>query len=187
VTGKASTAGIGRVLERRRAVALAQHYREFEGLSISQIADRLGRSPATVKTYFYDPTGEKARAVKARYVGMCRGCGAYTQPRNGKGDAFAYCKACHPGAIERRWTRRRMVDAMLEWRARYGQLPSSYDWSRTHARRPGGEALARLSAGDWPSASAVTGVYGSWRAARTAATNQIVQAVEDRPSPERRS
>ena len=45
-----------RVLERRRAVALARHYREFEGLSIRQIADRLGRSPATVKAYFYDPS-----------------------------------------------------------------------------------------------------------------------------------
>ena len=44
-----------------------------------------------------DPTGEKARAVKARYRGVCRGCGAYTQPRNGKGDAYAYCKRCHPG------------------------------------------------------------------------------------------
>jgi hypothetical protein len=92
----ASTAGPGRVLERRRAVALARHYREFEGLSIRQIADRLGRSPATVKAYFYDPTGEKARAVKARYQGVCRGCGAYTQPRNGKGDAYAYCQPCHP-------------------------------------------------------------------------------------------
>ena len=51
-------AGAGRVLERRRAVALARHYREFEGLSIRQIADRLGRSPATIKAYFYDPTGE---------------------------------------------------------------------------------------------------------------------------------
>jgi hypothetical protein len=48
---------------------------------IRQIAERLGRSPATVKAYFYDPTGEKARSVKARYVGVCRGCGAYTQPR----------------------------------------------------------------------------------------------------------
>ena len=79
--------GYDRVLERRRAVALARHFRESEGLSIAQIAQRLGRSPATIKSYFYDPTGEKARAVKARYVGVCRGCGAYTQPRNGKGDA----------------------------------------------------------------------------------------------------
>ena len=96
--------GYDRVLERRRAVALARHFREAEGLSIGQTANRLGRSPATIKAYFYDPTGEKARAVKARYVGVCRGCGAYTQPRNGKGDAYAYCKACHPGAIQRRWT-----------------------------------------------------------------------------------
>jgi AcrR family transcriptional regulator len=188
VTGKASIAGTGRVLERRRAVALARHYREFEGLSIRQIADRLGRSPATIKAYFYDPTGEKARAVKARYRGVCRGCGAYTQPRNGKGDAYAYCKACHPGAIERRWTRDRVLDAMRAWRARYGRLPSSYDWSRTHARRRGGEALERLREGDWPSPSVVTNVYGSWMAARVAATKQIVEACDgesrstDRPS-----
>jgi len=63
-----------RVVERRRAVALARHYREAEGLSIGQIADRLGRSPATIKAYFYDPTGEKAREVKARYRGVCGGC-----------------------------------------------------------------------------------------------------------------
>jgi AraC-like DNA-binding protein len=158
-----------RVVERRRAVALARHYREAEGLSIAQIAERLGRSPATIKAYFYDPTGEKARAVKARYVGVCRGCGAYTQPRNGKGDAYAYCKACHPGAIERRWTHDRVLDAMRAWRARYGRLPSSYDWSRTHARRRGGEALERLSGGDWPSASIVTRVFGTWVVARAEA------------------
>src|SRR5436305_12505236 len=111
-----------RVVERRRAVALARHYREFEGLSIRQIADRLGRSPATIKAYLYDPTGEKARAVKARYVGVCRGCGAYTQPRNGKGDAYAYCKACHPGAIQRRWTRQPVMAARGQWRDRHGRL-----------------------------------------------------------------
>lgn len=173
MTAKASAAGADRVLERRRAVALARHYREFEGLSIRQIADRLGRSPATIKAYFYDPTGEKARAVKARYVGVCRSCGAYTQPRNGKGDAYAYCKRCHPGAIERRWTRERVVVAMLDWRRRYGRLPSSYDWSRTHARRRGGEALWRLTAADWPSPSVVSEAFGTWRAAREAADSAV--------------
>jgi AcrR family transcriptional regulator len=159
----------GRVAERRRAVALARHYREYEGLSIRQIADRLGRSPATVKAYFYDPTGDKARAVKARYVGVCRGCGASTQPRNGKGDAYAYCKRCHPGAIARRWTRELVLEAMREWRDLYGRLPTSYEWSRTHARRRGGDALARLANGAWPAASVVTPVFGTWSAGRAAA------------------
>ena len=94
------------------------HYRLAEGLSIAQIAQRLGRSPATIKGYFYDPDGETARAVKARYQGLCRGCGAPTQVRNGKGDAYAYRKRC-PGAIAREWTRERVRDAMRAWRARY--------------------------------------------------------------------
>ena len=146
MTGKASTAGSDRVLERRRAVALARHYREFEGLSIREIADRLGRSPATVKAYFYDPTGEKARAVKGRYQGVCRGCGAYTQSRNGKGDAYAYCKACHPGAIERRWTQERVLAAMRAWRELHGRLPSSYDWPPA--------SVVSDACGDWPQARA---------------------------------
>ena len=173
---------MGRVLERRRAVALARHYREFEGLSIRQIADRLGRSQATVKAYFYDPTGEKARAVKLRYVGVCRRCGAYTQPRNGKGDAYAYCKACHPGAIERRWSRERVLAAMLEWRSRYGRLPTSYDWSRTHAGRRGGEALERLAEGEWPASSVVTGLFGTWAVARAAVSRANVAVSTRRPS-----
>ena len=160
------SAAYDRVVERRRAVALARHFREAEGLSVAQIADRLDRSPATVKAYFYDPTGEKARAVKARYVGVCRGCGAYTQPRNGKGDAYAYCKRCHPGAILRKWTEDIVIAAMREWRRRYGQLPSSYDWSPTHAARRQGAAVERLRAGDWPSASVVTSLFGSWETAR---------------------
>jgi DNA-binding NarL/FixJ family response regulator len=31
---------------------LAHHFRQLEGVSIKQIADRLGRSPATVTAYF---------------------------------------------------------------------------------------------------------------------------------------
>ncbi len=177
VKGCASCAGTDRVVERRRAVALARHYREFEGLSIRQIADRLGRSPATMKAYLYDPTGEKARGVKARgvkarYVGVCRGCGAHTQPRNGKGDACSYCKRCHPGAIKRRWTQELVISAMRAWRERYGRWPSSYDWSRTHARRRGEQALRRLAGGHWPAASVVTVVFGSWAVAHQAAAEK---------------
>jgi AcrR family transcriptional regulator len=172
VAGNASSAGADRVAERHRAVAMARHYRDFEGLSIRGIADRLGRSPATVKSYFYDPTGEKARAVKARYRRVCRGCGAYTQPLNGKGDAYAYCKACHPGAIGRRWTPERVLAAMIEWRSRYGRLPTSYDWSRTHAGWRGGQALEQLARGDWPSASVVTRLFGTWDVARATAGRQ---------------
>jgi len=169
------SAGYDRVIERRRAVALACHYRDAEDLSIAQIADRLGRSSATIEAYFYDPTGDKARAVKERYVGVCRGCGAYTQPRNGKGDAYAYCKACHPGATAVRWTRERVVAAMREWDDHFGRLPSSYDWSRTHAHRRGGEALSRLAKGEWPSASVVTDRFGTWAAAREADLEQDVE------------
>jgi hypothetical protein len=117
----------------------------------------------------YDPTGEKARAVKARYQGLCRGCGAYTQPRNGKGDAYRYCKRCHSGAVARKWTRELVIAAMLESRRRYGRVPSSYDWSRTHAKRRGGAALKRLNEREWPSASLVGELFGSWREAHGAA------------------
>ena len=56
MASRTASALADRVAERRRAVALARHFREAEGLSIAQIADRLGRSPATVKAYFYDPS-----------------------------------------------------------------------------------------------------------------------------------
>jgi hypothetical protein len=147
---------LDRVTERRRAAQLARHNRDQEGLGIAETARRLGRAEATIKMYLYDPTGDKARAVKARYRGVCRGCGAPTAPWNGyvaRHISYAYCKSCHPGSIERRWTRECVLEAMRAWHARYGRLPSSYDWSATHARRRGDEALTRLAEGDWPAAS----------------------------------
>src|SRR5438067_1426392 len=67
---------------------------------------------------------------------------------------------------------------MLEWRRRYGMLPSSYDWSRTHARRRGGEALERLARGEWPAASVVGNLFGTWAAARVAASSEDFGAAQ---------
>jgi hypothetical protein len=119
-----------------------------------------------VTAYLYDPTGEKAAAVKRRYQGVCRGCGAPTTARDGKGDAHAYCKHCHPGAMAPTRTREWVRDAMRAWQARYESPPSSTDWSRTHAHRRGGEALPRLGHGDWPATSTVVDLFGTWAAAR---------------------
>ena len=77
-------------------------------------------------------------------MGVCRGCGAYTQPRNGEADAYTYCNL--PSRRDQAaMDRRAGLDTMQAWRELYGRLPTSYDWSRTHARRRGGEALARLA------------------------------------------
>ena len=59
--GATANPPLDRVAERRRAVALARHYREAEGMSIAQIAERLGRAPATIKGYFYDPSDDNKR------------------------------------------------------------------------------------------------------------------------------
>src|SRR6516165_10127689 len=50
-----------RVRERRRAPALARHYRDAEGLSIREISRRLGRAEATVNAYPYDPSDDNKR------------------------------------------------------------------------------------------------------------------------------
>ena len=104
---------------------------------------------------------------KRRYQGVCRGCGAPTAARGGKGDAYQYCKRCHPGAIAPTRTREWVRDAMRTWQALYGSPPSSTDWSRTHARRRGGEALKRWRDRDWPAPSTVIDLYGTWAAARS--------------------
>jgi predicted transcriptional regulator len=54
---------LARVVERRRAAALARHYRDEERLSITEIARRLGRAEATIKAYLYDPSYDNKRPM----------------------------------------------------------------------------------------------------------------------------
>ena len=113
----------------------------------------------------FRPDRRKGLRGQGRYRGYCRTCGADTSPRNGKGDAYLYCRRCRPGAAERKWTHERVREAMQRWGELYGRAPSSYDWSRTHARTRGAQALRRLERGEWPSAATVSGLYGTWAAA----------------------
>src|SRR3954463_8233048 len=54
---------LDRVAERRRAAALARHYRDSERLSIAEIARPLGRAPAPVQAPSNSPLQSKERAL----------------------------------------------------------------------------------------------------------------------------
>ena len=84
-----------------------------------------------------------------------------------------------PRRVEVRWTTEGVLDAMCDWRGRYERLPTSYDWSSTHARRRGGEAVARLAEGEWPAASVVTRLFGTWGAARAVAAQRAGEMTRE--------
>jgi hypothetical protein len=54
---------------------------------------------------------------------------------------------------------------MRRWAELYGAAPSSYDWSATHARRRGAQAMRRLERGEWPASATVGALDGAWAAA----------------------
>jgi hypothetical protein len=164
-----------RVSERLRAVAIARHLRESEGLSSVQIAERVGRSPATIRSYFYDPKGSKARRVKQTYRGLCEACGAATSGE-GPGRARERCARCN-GQSTLRWPRERIEAALLAWSERYGSPAKSTDlsvtYASTQAARDGGVRLRRLQegwgGGRWPALSVVQYHYGTLARANRAA------------------
>ena len=130
-------------------------------------------SDATSRSYGRLPSSYDRREDAGGQGPVPGACAAAAAPTRSRATARAtpmrIARRCHPGAIQRRWTPERVLDAMRAWQTLYGRLPSSYDWSRTHARRSRGEALRRLNVGEWPSASVVSHLFGTWAAARTAA------------------
>lgn len=66
----------------------------------------------------------------------------------------------------RTWTRELIAQAMRHWRAATGDWPTQLDWTPSQSERRGRTAaLAEWRRGDYPSASSVRVVYGSWAAA----------------------
>jgi hypothetical protein len=72
------------------------------------------------------------------------------------------------------------------WRERFGFIASSVDWSGTHARRRGGEALDRYRCARWPSQSVIRRLYGTPAAALADAFGSG-DADAPRPAPRTRN
>ncbi len=153
--------------ERARAARLARYYHDHERLSVGEIATRLGRKPATIRAYLYDPDGAKTKRVKRRYRGVCRKCGTSTWGA-GPSTAATLCARCN-GAATRKWRLDQIEAALRVWHQTFGKHASSTDLSLTHARmaaaKDGGVRLRRLQAGwsggQWPAASVVQYHYGT--------------------------
>jgi hypothetical protein len=162
-----SAAAQQRSAERSRAAKLARYYRDEQGLKVTQIARLLGRSPATISAYLYDPDGAKTKRAKRRYRGVCRKCGTSTWGPGPSG-AATLCARCN-GAATRKWQPGQIEAALRAWHQTFGKPASSTDLSLTHARtaaaKDDGVRLRRLQAGwagrQWPAASVVQYHYGT--------------------------
>jgi hypothetical protein len=123
---------VNRVRERRMAAALARHYRDEEGLSIAEIARRLGRAEATVKAYLYDPSDANKRPMQtsARRVPCTAPAGAQKLSRASAGQ----------NARRHHWPCLSPRLVMLSAQARSGNSPPP--------RCRAGESPRRSSAGD---------------------------------------
>ena len=165
-----------RAQERARAVALTHHYRDHQRLTIAEIAERLGRSPATVRGYLYDADGSKGRRLKDSYRGICAGCGAPTSGGDGPGRARVLCVSCS-GKARRKWSTELLYAALRAWFDRYGFSARSTDLSRSYAARCAARGdvgrLRRLEegwqGGPWPALSVVQYHCGALPQANTAA------------------
>ena len=154
----------------RATIASTKAFRSGRSLAVLVALRRRSRRTST--------TRPGRRPVRSRLATSGCAAAAALTPSRATARATPTPTARHAtlGPIARRWTPGRLLEAMLVWELRCGRLPSSYDWSLTHACRRGGEVLRRLNHGRWPSASVVTAVWGSWSAARSA-----IGAASSRP------
>lgn len=85
---------------RTELVAEANRLRA-EGLNVREIALTMGKGEGTVRSWFSDPDGSKARALKASYQGACVECGYPTSHGGGSGreKASLRCIYCARGKL----------------------------------------------------------------------------------------
>lgn len=142
-----------------------------EGLLLREIAARTGLSISTVNGVLCDPTGERARARKARNDGTCADCGA----RTGSSGARTPPRRCRPcaNAQEASIGVRRRKSARLRGRVKWtddeilGVLRGFADGQRLTGVAY--DTARRAAAVPLPSRATVELRYGSWARACDAA------------------
>jgi Homing endonuclease associated repeat len=145
-----------------------------DGMLLREIAERFGVSTSTALRWTDDDYRErqlaKSRAVKKRYAGQCRECGAETNGSNGPGSAADVCGRCAP-AVYTVWTRLEIVRAVQRFAMRYGRPPTSVDFCPTRAHAAGHRWRAErfYRDGDYPHVHSVQARFGSWSEAIRAA------------------
>lgn len=137
-----------------------------EGLNGLEISARLGVARSTVYQWLNDPDGDRNRARKVRYHGTCIDCGGETAGRaSGTARISVRCAECHArrNAEEAPWKPERIIEAIREWVARYGEPPSASEWN-TAVGDP-----VRFGSGEYPTTTTVLYRFGSWNVAIEAA------------------
>jgi hypothetical protein len=108
------------------------------------------------------------------YTGTCLDCGGPTG-FSGRATPPERCRRCNgvrQGKARLVWTREKIIAAIHDWAAEYGESPAIADWMPCAARADGDEARARRfedANGRYPVHMVVIGEFGSWNAAIAAA------------------
>jgi len=98
------------------------------GYTQGQIGEITGLSRSYVAELLSDPAGERSRARKESYAGVCEACGGPTTGSDGPRKAPRYCAHCSPSRVQKVWTRETCIEAVREWARRRGQAPTATDW-----------------------------------------------------------
>lgn len=93
-----------------------------EGLSLAAIAREMGISVSYASQLLTDPTGEKIRARKRKYLKRCKVCRQLCYG--------THCRqhAKHSTGAKPQWSREQIIEAMQEWDNLHGHPPTVSEW-----------------------------------------------------------
>jgi hypothetical protein len=114
-------------MTRREQLGAEANALRAQGLTWREIGEQLGLHLHTIHDYATDPTGEKARARKAKNDGACVDCGARTVSSGSRVPP----ERCHHCACERKraMSRKWIIDSINEWADLFGAPPTATDWN----------------------------------------------------------